>query len=87
MKALEQPFQRCPTEAAFLTPPIEPFIQALDSRSIKQIQAAIIAAESIVIPCPLELGFQCAHRLPELLVTVLFNPFFGSLDWLRRWFI
>ena len=47
---------------------------------MKQAHSPSISNEAIVIPCSLKLGFQCFHRLPQLLVSVFLNPLFHALD-------
>ena len=44
-------------------------------RVVKELHAAVIADEPIVVPRPPQLGLECLHRKAQLLVTVCFNPF------------
>src|ERR1019366_10043447 len=75
LETFQQAIQRPPANTLALAPPVKPLVQRPAGRVIKELQAALIADQPIVVPRPLELGLERAHRSAQLLVTVGFNPF------------
>ena len=61
LESRQQPFHRWPCQTRSLTTPVQPFIDCPARFLIEQLHSAIIADDPIVIPCALELGFECFH--------------------------
>src|SRR5579872_1288470 len=79
LEAFHQAVHSPPAHTSSLTPPVEPLVKRPACFLIGELHSAIVADQPIVVPCPLQLGSECLHRPPQLIVTVFLYPISDTL--------